>query len=121
MNKQLSQEEIDSIVEALEALKEYADDNSISTDLLNNQVVLSQGEIDNLIDALNGVKDLPIGRPDVNVSLNQSEIDALIDALNSFKEYGQLDELNSDMLGSQTVMSQEEIDDLINKLISIKK
>ena len=63
MNKMLSQQEIDSIVEALVALKDYADNNTISTDLLNGQVVLTQTEIDKLITSLNTVKDLPIQKP----------------------------------------------------------
>ena len=63
MNKMLSQQEIDSIVEALVALNDYADNNTISTDLLNGQVVLTQTEIDKLITSLNTVKDLPIQKP----------------------------------------------------------
>lgn len=121
MNKMLSQQEIDSLVEALMALKDYADDNSISTDILNGQVVLTQPEIDKLINSLNTVKDLPINKPGVSVTLTQPEIDSLIDALNSIKEYGQLDELNVDMLNNQSVLSQTEIDELIKKLLSIKE
>ncbi|MBR6238375.1 MAG: hypothetical protein IKQ83_04950 [Lachnospiraceae bacterium] len=120
MNKMLSQQEIDSIVEALVALKDYADNNTISTDLLNGQVVLTQTEIDKLITSLNTVKDLPIQKPGVNVSLSQSEIDSLIDALDSIREYGQLDALNVEMLSNQSVLSQNEIDVLIGKLLSFK-
>ncbi|MBR5361324.1 MAG: hypothetical protein IK123_10585 [Lachnospiraceae bacterium] len=120
MNKMLSQQEIDSIVEALVALKDYADNNTISTDLLNGQVVLTQTEIDKLINSLNTVKDLPMQKPGVNVSLSQSEIDSLIDALDSIREYGQLDALNVEMLSNQSVLSQNEIDVLIGKLLSFK-
>lgn len=120
MNKMLSQQEIDSIVEALVALKDYADNNTISTDLLNGQVVLTQTEIDKLITSLNTVKDLPMQKPGVNVSLSQSEIDSLIDALDSIREYGQLDALNVEMLSNQLVLSQNEIDVLIGKLLSFK-
>ncbi len=121
MNKMLSQKEIDSLVEALMSLKDYADDNSISTDILNGQVVLTQPEIDKLINSLNTVKDMPVNKPGVNVSLTQPEIDSLIDALNSIKEYGQLDELDVEMLNNQSVLSQSEIDELIKKLLSFKE
>lgn len=120
MNHLLSQDEIDSLVDALKALKEYADDNTVTEDMLNNQVVLTQSEIDKLIDSLSSVKELPIYKPEMNVALSQDEIDALIDALNSYKEYGQLDELNMEILKNQSVMSQNEIDSLIDKLLSIK-
>ena len=89
--------------------------------MLNNQVVLTQSEIDKLIYSLSSVKDSPLYKPELNVALSQDEIDSLIDALNSFKEYGQLDELNKEILKNQSVMSQDEIDSLINKLISIKE
>ena len=121
MNNLLSQNEIDSLVDALKALKDYADDNTVTDDMLNNQVVLTQSEIDKLIYSLSSVKDSPLYKPELNVALSQDEIDSLIDALNSFKEYGQLDELNTEILKNQSVMSQDEIDSLINKLISIKE
>ena len=121
MNNLLSQDEIDSLLEALRALKDYSDDGAITEDMLNNQAVLTQGEIDKLIHSLSTVKDLPLYKPEVNVTLSQAEIDSLIDALNSYKEYGQLDELNMEILKNQTVMSQSEIDSLIDKLLSIKE
>lgn len=120
MNHLLSQDEIDSLVDALKALKDYSDDSSAAEDMLNNQVVLTQAEIDKLIHSLSTVKDLPLYKPEMNVALSQNEIDALIDALNSYKEYGQLDELNMEILKNQTVMSQSEIDSLIDKLLSFK-
>lgn len=121
MNHLLSQDEIDSLVDALKALKDYSDDSTIAEDMLNNQVVLTQSEIDKLIQSLSNVKDLPLYRPEMNVALSQDEIDSLIDALNSYKEYGQLDELNMEILKNQSVMSQNEIDTLIDKLLSIKE
>ncbi len=120
MKRVLSQEEIDSLIDALMALKEYSDVDTITEDMLSNQVVLTQGEIDKLIESLNTVKDLPLYKPSMNVVLSQEEIDALIDALNSYKEYGQLDELNMEILKNQSVMTQEEIDVLIEKLLNIK-
>ena len=56
MEKLLSQEEIDSLVDALRAIKGYSDDEEISEDVLNSQVVLSQSEIDKLIESLNNGK-----------------------------------------------------------------
>ncbi len=120
MNKMLSQNEIDSIIEALTSLKDYADGETISTDILNGQVVLTQGEIDKLINSLNTVKDIPLHKPGFSVALSQTEIDSLIDALNSIKEYGQLDELDIDMSTNQSVLTQAEIDTLIDKLLTIK-
>jgi flagellar motor switch protein FliM len=121
MNNLLSQNEIDSLVEALKALKDYADDSTVTADMLNNQVVLTQAEIDKLISSLSTVKNMPAYKPEINVALSQNEIDALIDALNSYKEYGQLDELNMEILKNQSVMSQNEIDSLIEKLLTIKE
>ncbi|MCR4617952.1 MAG: hypothetical protein K5669_07175 [Lachnospiraceae bacterium] len=120
MGKMLSQTEIDSIVEALNVLRDYADDNSISADLLHNQVILTQSEIDSLITTLNTVKDLPLLKPNVNVSLSQPEIDSLIDALNSIKEYDTANDLNKEINDNQAVLSQNEIDILIEKLMSLK-
>ena len=120
MNKILSQEEIDSIIDALMKLRDYSDVDTITEDMLRNQVVLTQGEIDKLIESLNTVKGLPIYKPAMNVVLSQAEIDALIDALNSYREYGQLDELNSEILKNQKVMTQDEIDALIEKLLNCK-
>lgn len=120
MNKMLSQNEIDSIIDALKSLKDYADGEAISTDILNGQVVLTQKEIDKLIDSLSTVKDLPIHKPGFSVALSQPEIDSLIEALNSFKECGQLDALNIDMSNNQSVLTQAEIDELIDKLLTIK-
>lgn len=119
--KMLSQNEIDVLIAALESLKDYADSDSISTDILNGQVVLTQGEIDKLIDSLNTAKSIPLKKPGLNVSLSQPEIDSLIDALNSFKEYDQLEALDIDMTNNQSVLTQSEIDVLIDKLMSIKK
>ncbi|MCR5233298.1 MAG: hypothetical protein K6E53_05260 [Lachnospiraceae bacterium] len=119
MDKLLSQEEVDSLVDALRAIKGYSDDEVISEDVLNSQVVLSQGEIDKLIESLNNAKGLPAYKPKANVVLSQDEIDSLIDALNTYKEYGQLDELNADLVNNQTIMSQEDIDVLISKLLSM--
>ena len=120
MNRMLSQPEIDALIEALTSLKDYADSDSISTDILNGQVVLTQAEIDKLINSLNTVKDMPLHKPGFNVALSQPEIDALIDALNSFKDYGQLDALNIDITNNHSVLTQSEIDILIDKLMSIK-
>lgn len=121
MNNLLSQNEIDSLVDALKALKDYSGDSTVTDDMLNNQVVLTQGDIDKLIQSLSSVKDSPLYKPEINVALSQDDIDSLIDALNSFKEYGQLDDLNTEILKNQSVMSQDEIDSLIDKLISIKE
>ena len=120
MNKMLSQPEIDALIEALTSLKDYADSDSISTDILNGQVVLTQGEIDKLINSLNTVKDMPLHKPGFSVALSQPEIDSLIDALSSYKEYGQFDALNVEMSTNQSVLTQSEIDVLIDKLLSIK-
>ena len=120
MGKTLSQAEIDSLVDALNSLKNYADDNSISADILNNQVVLTQSEIDKLLESLGTFKSAPVLKPNVNVALSQGEIDSLIDALSSYKEYGQFDALNVEMSTNQSVLTQSEIDVLIDKLLSIK-
>ncbi len=120
MNKMLSQQEIDALIEALNNFREYSDAKTISTDILNGQVVLSQAEIDKLIASLSIAKDIPINKPNVNVSLTQPEIDSLIDALTSIKEYGKLDDLSSDISTNQSVLSQAEIDELITKLLTIK-
>ena len=100
MGKMLSQTEIDALIEALTSLKDYADGEAISTDIL---------------------KDMPISKPGFTVALSQPEIDSLIDALNSIKEYGQIEDLNIDMSNNQSVLTQAEIDMLIGKLLSIKK
>ena len=121
MEKLLSQEEIDSLVDALRAIKGYSDDEEISEDVLNSQVVLSQSEIDKLIESLNNAKGLPAYKPKATAVLSQDEIDSLIETLNTYKEYGQLDELNADLLSNQAIMSQEDIDVLIEKLLNIHK
>jgi len=121
MGKMLSQTEIDALIEALSSLKDYADTEAISTDILNGQVVLTQTEIDKLINSLNTVKDMPLHKPGFSVALSQPEIDSLIDALNSIKEFGQIEDLNIDMANNQSVLTQAEIDALIGKLLSIKK
>ena len=119
MEKVLSQAEVDSLVDALRAIKGYSDDEVISEDVLNSQVVLSQSEIDKLIESLNNAKGLPAYKPKANAILSQAEIDSLIDALNTYREYGQLDELNADLVSNQAIMSQEDIDILIDKLLAI--
>ncbi|MBR1861119.1 MAG: hypothetical protein IJ796_04580 [Lachnospiraceae bacterium] len=120
MSRMLSQTEIDSLVDALNSLKNYADDNAISADILHNQVVLTQSEIDKLISSLNNFKDVPLFKPNVNVSLSQPEIDSLIDALNSIKEYDTSDSLGTEIETNQSVLSQKEIDSLISKLLALK-
>ena len=120
MNRLLNQAEIDTLVEALNTLKNYGDEPSISTDLLRAQVVLTQGQIDHLIESLETVKDSNLLRPDVNVALSQPEIDSLIDALNTIKEYDDLSGLTHEMDNNQAVLSQKEIDVIIEKLLSMK-
>ena len=120
MSKMLSQKEIDSLIDALNSFRNYSDEATISTDILGGQVVLTQSEIDSLIASLTTAKDLPLGKPNVSVALSQPEIDSLVEALNSIKEYTQLDELSSDILNNQSVLSQEDIDALIRKLLAIK-
>ncbi len=120
MNRCLSQKEIDSLVDALNTLKLYADESEITADILNNQVVLTQKEIDQLIASLNTVKGIPTIKPNVNVVLSQPEIDSLIDALNSIREYDKSDALGAEMETNQAILTQEQIDRLIKKLLAMK-
>ena len=121
IQKKLSQTEIDSLVEALNNLKDYGQAPEISDDILSNQVVLSQSEIDRLILSLSGAKDTvdPVRR-DANVSLSQSEIDSLIDALNTVKQYDTNDAFSQEIARNQTVLSQDDIDKLIVTLTEMK-
>ena len=121
MNRLLDQREIDTLVEALHSLKNYGDEASISTDLLRAQVVLTQSQIDHLIESLKTAKDSSELRPDVNVALSQPEIDSLIDALNTIKEYDDLSGLTHEIDSNQSILSQKEIDVIIDKLLSMKK
>ena len=82
-------------------------------------MVLTQGQIDHLIESLETVKDGSELRPDVNVALSQPEIDSLIDALNTIKEYDDLSGLTHEMDNNQAILSQKEIDVIIDKLLSI--
>ena len=121
IQKKLTQAEIDSLVEALNNLKDYGHDPEVSDDILKNQVVLSQSEIDRLIASLNGVKEAPDAViRDKNVSLSQNEIDSLIDALNTFKQYDVNGSFAQEITMNQTILSQEEIDKLINTLTGLK-
>ena len=121
LQKILTQAEIDSIVDALNNLKDYGKDPEVSDDILANQVVLSQSEIDKLITSLNSAKGLtePIHR-EANVTLTQKEIDSLIDALNTVKQYDTNDAFAQEIARNQTVLSQEDIDKLIATLTGMK-
>lgn len=123
MSKMLSQDEIDILLSALNTLKSYADDDTISVELLHKQAVLTQFQIDDLINTLVNVKDVPQEAltPDVNVVLSQKEIDNLIDALNTVKDYETIDELDSQIEDSQAILSQLDIDALIKNLMALKK
>ena len=121
IQKQLTQAEIDSLVDALNNLKDYGPDPAVSDDILNNQVVLSQSEIDRLILSLNGGKDVTDSvRRDTNVTLSQKEIDSLIDALNTVKQYDTTDMFSQEIARNQTVLSQDDIDKLIATLSGMK-
>ncbi len=123
MSKMLSQDEIDILLSALNTLKSYADDDTISIELLHKQAVLTQLQIDDLINTLVNVKDVSKETltPDVNVVLSQKEIDNLIDALNTVKDYETIDELDSQIEDSQAILSQLDIDALIKNLMALKK
>ena len=121
IQKKLSQTEIDTLVEALNNLKDYGKDPDVSDDILKNQVVLSQSEIDRLIASLNGTKtDMDAVCRDANVSLSQKEIDSLIDALNTVKQYDTNGSFAQEITRNQTVLSQSEIDKLIATLTGLK-
>lgn len=122
IQKTLTQAEIDSLVEALNNLKDYGKDPEVSDDILANQVVLSQSEIDKLIVSLNSAKG-PAGftHREMNVALTQQEIDSLIDALNTVKKYDTNDAFAQEITRNQTVLSQEDIDKLILTLTGMKK
>ena len=121
IKKTLTQAEIDSLVDALNNLKDYGKAPEVSDDILSNQVVLSQSEIDRLIDSLNNAKGTiePIHR-EANVALTQKEIDSLIDALNTVKQYDTNDAFSQEIARNQTVLSQDDIDKLIATLTGMK-
>ncbi len=122
MSKRLSQLEVDTLVDALNTLKSYADDNNaVTEDILKNQVVLTQKEIDGLIATLSDYNEAPTIKTNVNVTLSQGEIDSLIDALNSIKQYDSVDALDTEISTNQSVLSQLEIDKLLTTLLSLKK
>jgi len=122
MSKRLSQLEVDTLVDALNTLKSYADDNNaVTEDILKNQVVLTQKEIDGLIATLSDYNEAPTIKTNVNVTLSQGEIDSLIDALNSIKQYDSVDALDTEISTNQSVLSQIEIDKLLTTLLSLKK
>ena len=122
MSKRLSQLEVDTLVDALNTLKSYADDNNaVTEDILKNQVVLTQKEIDGLIATLSDYNEAPTIKTNVNVTLSQGEIDSLIDALNSIKQYDSVDALDTEISTNQSVLSQLEIDKLLATLLSLKK
>ena len=122
MSKRLSQLEVDALVDALNTLKSYADDNNaVTEDILKNQVVLTQKEIDGLIATLSDFNEAPSIKTNVNVTLSQGEIDSLIDALNSIKQYDSVDALDTEISTNQSVLSQLEIDKLLATLLSLKK
>ena len=122
MSKMLTQDEIDILLNALNTLKTYADDDTISVELLHKQAVLTQFQIDELIDTLVNVKEVPSHKltPDVNVVLSQKEIDNLIDALNTVKDYENLEEFDTQIEDSQQILSQIDIDALIRNLMALK-
>ena len=122
MSKRLSQLEVDTLVDALNTLRSYADDNNaVTEDILKNQVVLTQKEIDGLIATLSDYNETPTIKTNVNVTLSQGEIDSLIDALNSIKQYDSVDALDTEISTNQSVLSQLEIDKLLTTLLSLKK
>ena len=122
MSKRLSQLEVDTLVDALNTLRSYADDNNaVTEDILKNQVVLTQKEIDDLIATLSDYNEAPTIKTNVNVTLSQGEIDSLIDALNSIKQYDSVDALDTEISTNQSVLSQIEIDKLLTTLLSLKK
>ena len=120
MKQILSQKEIDALIEALNSFKNYDSLNQVSGDILKNQVVLTQPEIDSLIESLNnaqnGLNISSVSEPDVKTVLSQSEIDSLVKALQTFKEYSEMFNLSEEISYDQAVLSQDEIDKLIERL-----
>ena len=49
-------------------------------------------------------------------ALSQKEIDSLIEALNTFKKYGDDKAISADILNNQIVLTQPEIDHLLDSL-----
>ena len=120
----LSQEEIDALIEALNAVKNYGDNEAISNDILKSQVVLTQPEIDKLIESLriaesNGNAPSSVNT-DTKVVLTQPEINSLIDALHAIREYDDSKAVSDEIFNDQTVLSQAEIDKLIEVLTKMK-
>ena len=120
MQRTLSQEEIDSLIEALNTIKNYGDSDVISEDILKNQVVLTQPEIDALISHLQGVSSQAGAEPDFRVVLSQTEIDSLVEALHSIRDYDETRSFPIDIDTNQHVLSQSEIDRLIDVLMRSK-
>ena len=121
MQRTLSQEEIDSLIEALNTIKNYGDSDVISEDILKNQVVLTQPEIDALISHLQGVSSQTGAEPDFRVVLSQPEIDSLVEALNTIRKYDEDQDFTKEIANNQAILSQEEIDRLIQMLLHSKK
>ncbi len=122
MERILSQKEIDTLIDALNTVKEYDQADQISGDILKNQVVLTQPEIDKLIESLNSSKEgtagLHIAEPGVKTVLSQPEIDSLVKALLTLKDYTETLDFSKEIVDEQTVLSQEEIDRLIARLLN---
>ncbi len=121
MQRTLSQEEIDSLIEALNTIKSYGDSDVVSEDILKNQVVLTQPEIDSLIRHLRGASAGDGSEPDFRVVLSQPEIDSLVEALNTIRKYDEEQNFTQEIANNQAVLSQEEIDRLIKMLLKKKK
>ncbi len=125
MNNVLSQKEIDALIEALNSFKKYDNSELMSGDLLKNQVVLTQSEIDKLIESLNQAQkaggSISVAEPSVKPVLSQKEIDSLVKALQTFKEYSDMFNLSEEISFDQTVLSQAEIDKLIERLLGNNK
>ncbi len=119
MQRTLSQNEIDSLIEALNTIKTYGDTGIVNEDILKNQVVLTQSQIDKLITRLRteGENGFLIDEPDVRVVLTQPEIDSLVEALNTIKKYDEDQDFTREMTTNQSVLSQDEIDRLIVMLL----
>ena len=119
MKRVLTQKEIDALIEALNTVKSYGYSEQASEDILKNQVVLSQAQIDELIESLTGGgKDAVLPEPDVRVVLTQPEIDTLVTALQTLKDYSKSQEFSEELVWDQRVLSQEEIDSLIARLVN---
>lgn len=118
MKRVLSQPEIDALIEALNTVKSYGCSEQASVDILKNQVVLSQAQIDELIESLTNSQNPVVPEPDVRVVLTQPEIDTLVAALQTLKDYSQSMEFSEELVWDQRVLSQEEIDNLIARLVN---